>query len=220
MNCKKLFKKKSPRGKYFGWGCSSVGRASDRHAADTISIPQCGKGFFLPRVNIQCRLSHGVRTPLCAIVCIKICAHVKDPVVQIRVRWTMETFAYSAGTVGWVARLRRSWLSPGKATRISQGRTPNGTKQSVWVLYICWDMYKINTVYMAFSSKCVWIMAKPMNHIRARSQDLLCLMLLCCMHVYQIFSARVNQRSTEHLNWLNKAASSQTIQHCLKQPNA
>ena len=31
----------------FGWGCSSVGRASDRHAADAGSIPRCGKGFFL-----------------------------------------------------------------------------------------------------------------------------------------------------------------------------
>ena len=29
-----------------GWGRSSVGRASDRHAADTGSIPRCGKGFF------------------------------------------------------------------------------------------------------------------------------------------------------------------------------
>ena len=29
-----------------GGGCSSVGRASDRHAADAGSIPRCGKGFF------------------------------------------------------------------------------------------------------------------------------------------------------------------------------
>ena len=29
-----------------GWGCSSVGRASDWHAADAGSIPRCGKGFF------------------------------------------------------------------------------------------------------------------------------------------------------------------------------
>ena len=28
------------------WGCSSVGRAPDRHAADAGSIPRCGKGFF------------------------------------------------------------------------------------------------------------------------------------------------------------------------------
>ena len=31
---------------YLGWGCSSVGRASDRHVADAGSNPRCGKGFF------------------------------------------------------------------------------------------------------------------------------------------------------------------------------
>ena len=30
-------------------------------------------------------------------------------------------------TVGWVARLCRSWLFPGKTTRISYGRNPIGT---------------------------------------------------------------------------------------------
>ena len=28
------------------WGCSSVGRASDQHAADAALIPGCGNGFF------------------------------------------------------------------------------------------------------------------------------------------------------------------------------
>ena len=46
---------------------------------------------FSPRVNFQCRLSDGVPTPPRAIACIYICAHVKDPVVHVRVRWTMET---------------------------------------------------------------------------------------------------------------------------------
>ena len=47
-----------------GWGCSSVGRASDRHAADAGSIPPVRRGifFFSPRVSFQCRLSYGVRT--------------------------------------------------------------------------------------------------------------------------------------------------------------
>ena len=44
-----------------------------------------------PRENFQCRLSYGVRTPPCTIACICICAHVKDPVVHVRVRWIMET---------------------------------------------------------------------------------------------------------------------------------
>ena len=29
-----------------GWGCSSVGTASDRQVGDAGSIPRCGKGFF------------------------------------------------------------------------------------------------------------------------------------------------------------------------------
>ena len=109
-----------------GWGCSSVGRASDRHAADTGSIPLCGKRFFIP-VNFRCRLSYGVLTSPCADACINICVHVKDHVVHARVRWIMKTLKHQACTVGWVTRLCRSWFSPGKATQISQGRNPIGT---------------------------------------------------------------------------------------------
>ena len=39
---------------------------------------------FSPRV-IPCRLSYGVRTPSCAIACVNICAHVRDPAVCVRV---------------------------------------------------------------------------------------------------------------------------------------
>ena len=46
---------------------------------------------FSPGVDFQCRLSYGVRTPPCAIACINTCAHVKDPVVHVRVRWIVET---------------------------------------------------------------------------------------------------------------------------------
>ena len=75
----------------------------------------CAARAFSPRVNFQCRLSYDVRTPPCAIACINICAHVKDPVVYVRVRWITETLKHPACTVGWVARLCRSWLSPGKS---------------------------------------------------------------------------------------------------------
>ena len=85
------------------------------HAAEAGSIPRCGKGFFFsPRVNFQCRSSYGVRTP-------PVCTHVKDPVVHVRVRWIMQTLKHPACTAGWVARLRRSCLSPGKATRFRHG---------------------------------------------------------------------------------------------------
>ena len=84
----------------WGWGCSSVGRASDWRTADAGSIPRCGKGVFsTPRVNFQCRFSYGVRTPphpfpVCAIACINIYEHVKDPVGHVRVRWIMETLKH------------------------------------------------------------------------------------------------------------------------------
>ena len=73
---------------------------------------------FSPRVNFQCRLSHGVRIPPCSTACNNICAHVKDPVVHVKVRWTMKTLKHPACTVGWVGRLCHSWLFPGNATRI------------------------------------------------------------------------------------------------------
>ena len=48
------------------WGCSSVGRASDRHAAEAGSTSRCGKEFFSPLLNSLCRLSYDVHTaPMC-----------------------------------------------------------------------------------------------------------------------------------------------------------
>ena len=67
---------------------------------------------FSSRVNFQCRLSHGVRTPTYSIARIYICVHVKDPVVPVRVRWIMETLLKkiikTACTIGLVARLCRN----------------------------------------------------------------------------------------------------------------
>ena len=114
--------------KPLGRECSPVGTASDWHAADTGSTPLCGKGFFsessFSADSLRC-----IRTPPCAITRIKICAHVKDPVVHVRLRWIMETLKHPACTEGWVARLCRSWLFPRKATRISHERNFNGTMQ-------------------------------------------------------------------------------------------
>ena len=70
---------------------------------------------------------NGIRKPPRAIACIKICVHVNDSVVYARVWWIMETLKHPACTVRWVAQLCRSWLSPGKATRISHERNPIGT---------------------------------------------------------------------------------------------
>ena len=100
--------------------CSSVGRASDRYAADAGLILRCGKDFS-PRVNDQCRLSYSVRIHPRAIAYMKICVHVKDPAVHGTVWWIMETLKHQACVVGWVARLCGSWLT-GKATRTSHAR--------------------------------------------------------------------------------------------------
>ena len=78
--------------------------------------------FSQSQLSVQTLLRVSVR-PRCAIACINICVHVKDPVFHVRVLWIMETLKKKkpACTVGWVARLCPSWLSPGKATRISHG---------------------------------------------------------------------------------------------------
>ena len=119
-----------------GLGCSSVGRASDWHPADAGLIPRCGKGFFsLNQLSVQTLLRCPHAPAPCAVTCVYICAHVKDPVVHVRVWWIMETPKkkkkknHPACSVGWVAQLCRSWLSPAKATRISHGRNPIETIQ-------------------------------------------------------------------------------------------
>ena len=105
---------------------------------------------FSPRVNFQCRFLTYVRTPQtpatppnptptppqCTIACINICAHVKDPMVHVRVRWITETLKHPVCAVVLVARLCRSWLSPGKATRIFPGRNPS------WTIYCCKNYLK------------------------------------------------------------------------------
>ena len=95
-----------------------------------VRFPSAARDFS-SRVNIQYMLSSFtcVCTPLCAIACINVCAHIKDPVVQVRVQWIMETLKHPVCTVGRVVQLCCSWLSPGKATRISHGENPTGTMQ-------------------------------------------------------------------------------------------
>ena len=84
---------------FAGVGQAQLVTASDRHAADEGLIPPGWQGIFLPRVNFQCRLSFSVHTSLRAIACINICAHIKDPVVYVRVRWIMATQTYQACTI-------------------------------------------------------------------------------------------------------------------------
>ena len=76
-------------------GCSSVGRQSDRHAADADSIPQCGKGFSSQsQLSVQ-TLSVSVHPGVQSYAL----THVKDPVVHVRARWIMETQTYQVRTI-------------------------------------------------------------------------------------------------------------------------
>ena len=63
-----------------------------------VRFPRAAKDFS-SRVNFQCRLSYGVRTPPCAITYINVCEQVKDPVVHVRIRWIMEILTHPARTL-------------------------------------------------------------------------------------------------------------------------
>ena len=77
------------------WDCSSVSRASDWHTTDTGPIPWCSKGFFSQsQLSVQ-TLSQCPHSPVCnRMHSHNICAHVKDPVVHVRVLRIMETLKY------------------------------------------------------------------------------------------------------------------------------
>ena len=98
---------------------SSVGRESDRHAAEAGSIPLCGEGFFSQGQRpVQTFLFVSVQ-PSCAIACITICTHVKDP-KHWQPYLCSNTRKYRTHYQEWVALLL--WLLlpyPGKATPIS-----------------------------------------------------------------------------------------------------
>ena len=122
-----------PVGMWFSWLEHRTGELSTAG-----SIPRCGRGFFSQSTFSADSLTVSVRTSPCAVACIYIYAHVTDLVVHVRVWWIMETLKHPACTGGWVVRLCRSWLSPGKATQISRGRKP------IWTihLYSCKKYFK------------------------------------------------------------------------------
>ena len=101
--------------------------ASEEKATNTTVVVLSGQK--IPESTFNADSLTCVPTTPCAIACINICAHVKDLVVHVRVRWIMKTLKHPACTVGWVARPCRSWLSPGNATQISHGRNPISTIQ-------------------------------------------------------------------------------------------
>ena len=64
VHANKLLTDLSP---FSGWGCSSAGRASDRHAAEAGSILRCGEEFFSQsQLSVQTLLRVSVQ-PSCAL---------------------------------------------------------------------------------------------------------------------------------------------------------
>ena len=56
------------------------------------------QGIFFPESTYSAD-SFSVCTPPCAVTCFNICAHIKDPVVHVRVWWIMATHIYPACTI-------------------------------------------------------------------------------------------------------------------------
>ena len=111
-----------------GWGCSSLVEHRTTMLLTQVRFPSVARNFLTESTfSANCRTC--VHTFLCAIAFTNICAHAKEPALLVRVRWIIETLKHPACTVGWVAQLCHSWLSPGKATQISLGRNPIRTIQ-------------------------------------------------------------------------------------------
>ena len=85
-----------------------------------VRFPGAERNFSPPsQLSVQTLLGC-LRTPRVQSQAFYVCAHVEDPVVQVRVRRIMKTPKHPACTVGWVARLWHSWLSPNFSREKSQ----------------------------------------------------------------------------------------------------
>ena len=109
-------------------GCSSVGRTSDRHAADSCSIPRCGKGVFLQsHLSVQ-TLLRCPHTLVCNRMHLHRCARWRSCSP-----WQSSMDYGNAKTPSMHCRLGSATLlqllSLGKATQNSHGINPVGTIQ-------------------------------------------------------------------------------------------
>ena len=184
-----------------------------------VRFPGAAREFSF-RVNFQCRLTCGVCTPQCAIACIKICAHVKDPLVHVRILWIMETLKQSACSVGLVAGLCCSWLSLGKAAWIFCGKIPMGQNSSnffffflkqKWFFTLNWSLSGCSLPLWVKSRK--WL-AQDILYLSATHVDLLhkvtyseCQTQNCSAHnCFRNFQAltvdKVDHKWTERLLWV------------------
>ena len=95
------------------WGCSIVWQSVGTARCWLRFDSPVRQGIFLPVSTFSAEsltVSVHPRVQSHALKCVRT---LKDLLVYVRVRWIMETLKHPACTVGWVARLCRSWLSPG-----------------------------------------------------------------------------------------------------------
>ena len=89
-----------------------------RHTADASSIPRCGNGFLSQsQLSVQTlfRCPHPPvrnRNAITSVRTIKILKSMSESVDYGNTKNTQHGY-----TEGWIARLCRSWLSPGKSNR-------------------------------------------------------------------------------------------------------
>ena len=97
---------------------------------------------FLPTISFQCGLSCGVRTPSCAIACFIICAHVKDPIVHVRVRWIMTTHAHTQHVPSRQNNQLNDCCHSPERRRRSRRKALSGTShfQTVLISRVDWEL--------------------------------------------------------------------------------
>ena len=110
-----------------GGARSSKGGVSDRHAADTSSIPQCGKGFFLPEETSSADSLTVSVQPCVQLYALTYVHMLKILSSKSTVRWIMETLQHPACTIRWAARFSVT-------TGFPQGKQPEfpATLSNVW----------------------------------------------------------------------------------------
>ena len=121
-----------------GWGCSSVGRASDRHAADAESIPRCGKGFFS---QSQLSVKTLLRCPRVQSQVLTSVRTLKIPLSMSRVRWTMTELNQPACTVGRVCDSVAAGFPRGKQPDFAIGDIPTGQYSCKKKLSFCFFVF-------------------------------------------------------------------------------
>ena len=118
-----------PCGSYYyecssGEGCSVLGSTVPARCWHRFNFP-VQQGILFPESTFSADSVMVPVHPPCAITCVNICVHIKGPVARVRVRWIVGTLKHPACTIGWVAGLCHSWLSPkGKQPEFLMGEIP------------------------------------------------------------------------------------------------